>query len=101
MRSYYVLVHGKLQWVTDRSAADEFGATTPVGFYCHRYVLAADEGRAIARAFERVRANLDSKMGWLRDRLATVELEAQEVVPAPMHKLLKPDNRGHTLYTDE
>jgi len=101
VRSYYILVHGKLQWATDRSVADEFGAMKPTGFYCHRYVLAADKAQAIARAFERVRANLDSQMGWLRDGLATVELEAQEVKPAPMHKLLKPDNRGHSFYTDE
>lgn len=101
MRSYFILVHGKLQWTTDGSAADEFGVMKPAGFYCHRYVLADDQVQAIARAFERVRANLDSQTGWLRDGLATVELEAEEVKPAPMHKLLKPDNRRHTFYTDE
>jgi hypothetical protein len=90
-----------MRWVTDRSAADEFGAMKPQGFYCHRYVLAADQRQAIARAFERVRANLDNQMRWLRDGLATVDLEAEEVAPAPMHKLLKPDNRGHTFYTEE
>jgi hypothetical protein len=40
-------------------------------------------------------------MGWLRDGLATVELEAEEIATAPMHKLLKPDNRGHTFYGED
>lgn len=101
MRCYYVLVHGMLDWVTDRSSADEFGSMKPDGFYCHRYVLAANEAQAVSRAFERVRANLDSQMGWFRDGLATVQLEAEELEPAAMHKLLKRENRGHTFYTEE
>lgn len=101
MRCYYVLVHGSLQWAVDRSAGDDFAAMKPKGFHCHRYVLAASEAQAASTAFDRVRANLDSQMGWLRDGLATVELEAQEVEPAPMHKLLKRDNRGHSFYTEE
>ena len=76
MRCYYVLVRGDLSWVTERTATDEFGATKPAGFYCHRYVLAADEARAAKIAIERVRANLDAQMGWLRDGLATVALQA-------------------------
>jgi hypothetical protein len=100
MRCYYVLVHGRLDWLPGRSACDEFGAEKPLGFYCHRYVLAHNEGGAIDVAFRRVRSNLDSEMGWLRDGLATVELHADEVTTAPMHKLLKPDNRGHTFYTE-
>jgi len=40
-------------------------------------------------------------MGWLRDGLATVELAADEVVVAPIHKLLKPDNQGHSFYERE
>ena len=98
MRCYYVLVHGSLDWKTDRSAVDGFGAAKPAGFYCHRYVLALNEAGAIDVAFRRVRANLDKTMGWLRDGLATVELDAAEIAAAPMHKLLKPDNRGHTFY---
>jgi hypothetical protein len=100
MRCYYVLVHGSLDWVPGRSAGDEFGAARPVGFYCHRYVLAHNEATAIDVALRRVRANLDTKMGWMRDGLATVALHAEEVAAAPMHKLLKPDNRGHTFYTE-
>jgi hypothetical protein len=63
--------------------------------------LAADEARAADIAFRRVRANLDREMGWLRDGLATVELRADDVAVAPMHKLLKPDNRGHTFYCED
>jgi len=50
--------------------------------------------------FNRVRANLDAEFRWLRDGLATIELDAEQVAVAPMHKLLKPDNRGHTFYTE-
>ena len=101
MRCYYVLVRGDLDWVSDPSATDEFGATRPAGFYCHRYVLATDEAKAAKTAFERVRANLDSQMGWLRNGLATVDLEAEKISTAPMHKLPKPDNRGHTFYAED
>jgi hypothetical protein len=101
MRCYYVLVHGGLEWVVDRSAADQFGAMKPEGFYCHRYVLAANEAQAARRAFERVRANLDSQTGWLRQGLATVGLQAEKIEGAPMHKLLKRDNRGHSFYAEE
>jgi hypothetical protein len=100
MRCFYVLVHGTLDWRPDRSPKDELGEGKPVGFYCHRYVLATNEASAIEIAFSRVRANLDRKLGWLRDGLATVELEAEEVEPAPMRKLLKRDNLGHTFYTE-
>jgi len=101
MRCYYVLVHGSLDWLPEHSARDEFGATKPAGFYCHRYILASNKAGAIDTAFRRVRENIDREMGWLRDGLATVEFEAEEVTAAPMHKLLKPDNRGHTFYTKE
>lgn len=100
MRCYYVLVHGTLGWVPGRSASHEFGAMKPAGFSCHRYVLASSEAAAIDTAFNRVRANLDREMGWLREGLATVELDAEEVAAAPIYKLLRPDNRGHTFYLD-
>ena len=101
MRSYYVLVRGDLKWTPGCSPSDAFGASKPAGFYCHRYVLAANEASAAEAAFKRVRENLDSQMGWLRDGLATVQLEAEEVATAPVHKLLKPDNRGHTFYGED
>src|SRR5690242_17445898 len=100
MRCYYVLVHGTLDWLPGRSAKDEFGAAKPAGFFSHRYVLAHNETGAIERAFRRVRANLDKQMGWLRDGLATVDLRAEEVAVAPMRKLLKPENRGHTFHIE-
>ena len=87
MRCFFVRVHGKLDW----RSKPETGALQPAGFYCHRYVLAPDEKRAIATAFRRVRDNLDRQAGWLRDGLATLELQADEVATAPMRKLLKQD----------
>lgn len=101
MRCYYVLVHGKLDWATESILSDEFGATKPTGFYCHRYVLALDKGEARATALRRVQRNFENQFSWLRDGLATVHLEAEEVDSAQMRKLLKPDNRGHTFYTEE
>jgi len=98
VRCYYVLVHGRLDWVEARSALDQFGAMKPRGFHCHRYVLASDRAGAVEAALRRVEENLDRKMGWLKNGLATVELEAEEVATAPIRKLLKPDNRGHSFY---
>jgi hypothetical protein len=100
MRCYYVLVHGSLDWLPASSASDEIGAAKPAGFYCHRYVFAYNEAGAVSTAFRRVRANLDRNMGWFRDGSATVKLHADEVRAAPMHKLLKPDNPGHTIYIE-
>jgi hypothetical protein len=37
----------------------------------------------------------------VKNGLATVDLQAEEVVDAAMHKLLKPDNRGHTFYNED
>ena len=98
MRCYYVLVHGKLDSVAGRQASAEPGESRPAGFYCHRYVLAANEREAADTASNRVRRNLASQMGWLRDGLATVHLEAEQVAAAPIYKLLRPDNRGFTFY---
>ncbi len=101
MRCYFILVHGKLNWVSERTASDAIGAKRPAGFHSNRFVLASHEAGAVETAFRRVRATLDSQMGWLRDGLATVELEAEEIAGAPIHKLLKRENRGHTFYERE
>jgi hypothetical protein len=63
-------------------------------------VLAPNETAAAETAFRRVRDNLDKEMGWVRDGLATVQLQTEEVAKAAMYKLLKPDNRGHTFYEE-
>jgi hypothetical protein len=98
VRCYYILVHGRLDWVSGRSAKDEFGAMKPAGFHCHRYVLAPHEAGAVETAFRRIRENLDGQTGWLRGGLAKVTLEAERVAPAPLLKLLKREDRGHTFY---
>lgn len=97
MRCYYVLVHGMLEW---NVAPEREGLSQPLGFYCHRYVLATDEQRAAEIAFGRVRMNLDKDGGWLFGGSAILRLEAEEVSAAPFHMLLKPDNRGHTFYNE-
>ncbi len=101
MRCYFVLVHGKLKWLPDRSAKDDLGASKPAGFYAHRYVLAWDKEGAISTAVRRVRENLDKQLGWVRGGLAIVELSAEEVAAAPVIKLLTTDNRGHSFYSRE
>jgi hypothetical protein len=45
--------------------------------------------------------NLDKQTDWIGRRLATLRLEAEEVTAAPLHKLLKRDNRGHLFYRDD
>ena len=94
MRCYYVLVHGMLTWKVASSEDD----AQPPGFYCHRYVLASNRAAAAQKALNRVRANLDRKTGWLSGGNAIVVLEADEVSLAPMHYLLKAEDRGHTFY---
>jgi|GEM_PF-1778045 len=96
MRCYYVLVHGKLDW--NVAPPTEGEVYQPEGFYCHRFVLASGGESAGKIAFERVRTNLDRSGRWLSDGSATLTLEAEEVRSAPLHKLIKPDNRGHTFY---
>ncbi|VWX54473.1 hypothetical protein NOVOSPHI9U_630022 [Novosphingobium sp. 9U] len=73
----------------------------PAGFYCHRYLLAADEDEATVKAFRRVGDNLDREFGWVSNGAASLHLEAEEISIAPIRKVLKPDNKGHTFYTDE
>jgi hypothetical protein len=100
MQCFHILVHGVLKWNAESNGPDD-DREKPAGFYCHRYVLASTEEEAAARAFRRVRDNLDKQTAWLRQGLATLNLEAEEATVAPMSKLLKPDNRGHTFYGED
>lgn len=98
MRCFFVLVHGKLDWLVEASEPD---IDQSPGFYCYRYVLAANSEAAKMAAFRRVRKNLDQKTGWMTNGLARLELEAEEVRLAPIFKALIPDNRGHVFYERE
>lgn len=100
MRCFYVLVHGTLRWSATELAVDAIGADQPDGFWCHRYVLAENEESAEGKALQRVLDNLDREFGWLSTGAALVDLNAEEVSNAPFHKLLKPDNKGHTFYCE-
>jgi hypothetical protein len=101
MNCYYILMHGQLKWHEPPPATVEGDDIfQPQGFYCHRYVLAPTPQAAQATAFEKVRRNLD-KEGWLTDNAVTLTLEADEVALAPIYKVLKPDNLGHTFYSEE
>lgn len=98
MHCYYVLVHGLLAWNVPPSSQD---VEQPKGFYCHRYVLASSYEKAAEMAFKKVRSNLDRDRHWISDGSATLTLEAEEVSRAPMYRLLRPDNPGHSFYVDE
>lgn len=98
VRCFYVLVHGRLNWRAEPAVAADPEPFRPLGFYCHRYVLASDVEQAKEKAFRRVRENLENQIHWVSEGSATLELEAEEVIDAPIHKLLKRDNRGHTFY---
>jgi len=99
LRCFYVLVHGKLEWECEHAEDQEM--FTPAGFYCHRYVFASGFEEAAEKAFRRVRKNLEKETSWLRSGLAKLTLEAEELAPAPMRKLLRRDNKGHSFYDGE
>jgi hypothetical protein len=102
MKCYYVLIHGRLEW-RPTSTTNDIGDETsqPLGFYCHRYVLASSISSAEDSAFRRVRDNLDRQTGWLTTNHVKLELNAEEITPAPIFRLLKSDNRGHIFYDKE
>lgn len=99
MRCYFVLIHGTLEWQVPLSCPDDT-ASQPHGFYCHRYVLALNEQRAIDSAFARVRANLNRTSSWLSEGAAILTLNAEEVRQAPFSKLFRPENEGHVFYDE-
>jgi hypothetical protein len=98
MRCFYVLVHGRVEWPSDYLEDEE--AFTPAGFYCHRYVFASGYEQAAEKAFRRVRKSLEKQTGWLKQGLAKLTLEAEELKPAPMYMLLRPKPR-HDFYDNE
>jgi hypothetical protein len=98
-RCFYVLVHGSLEWRPEH--LEDVDAFTPSGFHCHRYVFASCYEEAAEKAFQRVRKNLERQTDWLRQGKATLNLEVEELRPAPLHKMLKPGNRGHAFYDNE
>jgi hypothetical protein len=102
MQCYYVVIHGRLDWCTAATSDNDVDDTwQPLGFYCHRFVLASSISSAQDTAFRRVRANLERQTGWLNSNQVKLELNAEEVTPAPIFRLLKPDNRGHIFYDNE
>jgi hypothetical protein len=101
MRCFYVLVHGKINWNAELPEIGDPEIARPAGFYCHRFVLAANEREAAEIAFHRVRASLDKESDWLAKGLATIDLEAEETAAAPMHNLLRKENRGHSFYEED
>lgn len=96
MRCYYILIHGKLDW--QGVARDDDEVSQPVGFFCHRYLLAANKSDAAEKAFRRVRANLSE---WTTEGGPKLDLDAEEIAEAPIYKLLLPENRGHAFYAEE
>lgn len=96
MRCFYVLVHGSLEW-PEVHLADE-DSFTPAGFHCPRYVLASGFEEAVEKAFRLVRRNLEKQTGWLKQGVAKLTLEAEELKPAPIHMLLRRNRRVRDFY---
>ena len=96
MRCFYVLVHGTLEWGCEPAIDEEF--FRPAGFYCHRYVLASGYREAADKAFTRVRKNFEKQTGWLGQGVAKLTLEAEELKPAPLHKLLGRSKQVRDFY---
>ena len=95
MRCYYILVHGKLDW---QGVPRDDEVSQPLGFFCHRYVLASNNSDAAEKAFRRVRANLGD---WIGEGGPTLNLDAEETAEEPIYKLLLPENRAHAFYAEE
>ena len=98
MRCYYVLVHGQLEWLVPLS--EEEGASQPSGFYCYRYVLAANQADAATRALQRVAHQFHKICDWVTTMNANLVLEADDVSEAAFYMLLKPDMRNHIIYDE-
>jgi len=102
MQCYYVVIHGRLEWAAAAPPNNDEGDTwQPLGFYCHRFVLASSISSAQDTAFRRVRDNLEWQTGWLNSNQVKLQLNAEQVTPAPFFRLLKPDNRGHIFYDND
>ncbi|HXG80549.1 MAG TPA: hypothetical protein VNJ05_01985 [Sphingomicrobium sp.] len=96
MRCFYVLVHGTLEWPPEH--LDDVEAFTPAGFTCERYVLASGFEEAAEKAFRHVRKCLEKQTGWLKQGVAKLTLEAQELKPAPIHKIFKRGSKVSDFY---
>ncbi|MFL6723890.1 MAG: hypothetical protein ACJ8FC_12405 [Sphingomicrobium sp.] len=99
MRCFYVLVRGSLEWECEPEIDED--SFRPAGFHCHRYVLASGFEEAAEKAFRRVRKNFEKQTGWLGRGLVKLTLDAEELTPAPIRKLLRRDNRGHSFYATD
>ncbi|WP_143413159.1 hypothetical protein [Haematobacter genomosp. 1] len=95
MRCYYVFVHGHLSWSAEPRSEE---TPRPQGFYCHRYIFAANGQRAAQIALERVDCHFNKSFDWIRKNEAALRLHVEEVSPASLFNLFKRDNRGHVFY---
>ena len=96
MRCFFVRVHGKLDWAGDHFDDDE--QFTPAGFYCDRYVFAKGFEEAADKAFRRVGNSLERQTGWVGKGQAKLTMEAEELRPAPLHKLFRRGRRLKDFY---
>jgi hypothetical protein len=93
------LIHGSLEWQPEQ--LEDVDAFTPSGFHCHRYVFASCYEEAAEKASTRVRKNLERQTSWLGQGMAKLNLEVEELRPAPLHKLLKRGDRGRAFYDNQ
>lgn len=92
-----MLLHGELEW----NFAIAPGETQPAGFVCSRHVLANSEMRAKEIATLKVERTAKRKLTWLSKGEARLSLSVDEILPAPLHKLLWPLNQGFVFYAKE
>jgi hypothetical protein len=95
MRCFRVLIHGafspRLKFASAPSAS---------GFYTTRWVVTANAGAAIAKAFQATLSELE-RWADVRDGLIGVEMKAEEVASGSWWRWLKGGGRGFAFYTDE
>jgi hypothetical protein len=96
VRCFVVLIHGAFR--PRLSFGPEISAR---GFYTTRWVVTFDAGTAVAKAFASARRELMQKHADIRDRLVSIEMEAEAVERGSWWRWLKGGGRGFSFYTDD
>ena len=95
MRCHRVSIHGTFD-PRVRLAREVEAA----GFYTTRWVVAANEQKAVTRALRSARSELDQYSD-VRDGLVAVQMEVEEVAPGSWWRWLqKGGGRGFSFYGD-
>ena len=96
VRCFCVLVHGQFEHRVHTASAE----MKPRGFYTTRWVVATGRENAVQKAFRSTKLELQ-QWPYIRDGLAEVGMEAEEVGPGSWWRWLKGGGRGFSFYIDD